>query len=295
MAGVTFRGFDPRTSLTRWGLFAVATGIVIGGTAPVAAAHLAAELAARPENIPWHAERITAFLAYLALAGSVTWGLLVSTRIADALFHRPVTVTLHKDLAAIGLGLAAIHGALLGLDHSMPFSPVQIAVPFTAPYAAGYVALGQVGLYLMLAIVASFYVRGRIGPRVWRRLHYVSFAAFAFATVHGIGAGTDRGDLWAGVIYVGASTIVVFLLTFRVTVAVGTWLSGLGPRREWQLRRARLVFGPESSVDRWSPKARAADTIRPAAPDSVSSAQGAATARRNVPDHRRASDVVQAG
>ncbi len=293
MAGLTFRGLDPRTSLTRWGLFAVAVGIVIGGTAPVAVAHLEAEFATRPENIPWHVERITAFLAYLALAGSVTWGLLVSTRIADTLLHRPVTVTLHKDLAAIGLGLAAIHGALLGLDHSMPFSTFQIAVPFAAPYAPAFVALGQVGLYLMVTVVLSFYVRGRLGPRAWRRLHYLSFLAFAFATAHGIGAGTDTGNTWAAAIYVGASTIVAFLLAFRVTIAVGTRLSHLDPRRDRRFRRARSVFEGDPALGRPSgdrgPGPAQASTVYIA--DSMPGGRAGVVST----DRRRATDVARAG
>ena len=36
MAGVTYRGFDSDTSLARWGLAAVAIGIVVGATLPAA-------------------------------------------------------------------------------------------------------------------------------------------------------------------------------------------------------------------------------------------------------------------
>ena len=41
MAPVKFRGLNPRTGLARWGLVAVAIGIIVGGTAPVAARGLA--------------------------------------------------------------------------------------------------------------------------------------------------------------------------------------------------------------------------------------------------------------
>ena len=51
------------------------------------------------------------------MAGSVVYGLLLSTKLLDAIAHRPISFSLHQDLAAIGLGLAAIHGMLLGLDH----------------------------------------------------------------------------------------------------------------------------------------------------------------------------------
>ena len=63
------------------------------------------------------------------------YGLLLSTKILDAIAHRPITFALHQDLASFGVGLAAIHGMLLALDKSVPFSLAQIAVPGLAPYA----------------------------------------------------------------------------------------------------------------------------------------------------------------
>lgn len=249
MAPVTFRGLDPRTSMVRWGLAAVAVGIVVGATAPAAARSVTAALVSRPQNIPWYVERIVAFLAYFSLAGSVIYGLLVSTRTLDAIAHRPVTAALHRDLAAIGLGLAGIHGALLGLDYSMPFSLAQIAVPFDAPYLPVFVAAGQIAFYLMIAIIASFYLRTRIGPRAWRRLHYVSFLAYAGATIHGIGAGSDSGTLWAGAIYVGSATATAFLLAYRLTIAVGGRVAiSANARRERHLADAHLLFGAADEV-----------------------------------------------
>ncbi len=215
-----FRGFHPRTQLVRWGLLAVAVGIILGATAPTALAQLHVAWEANRSSLPWVFERLFAFLAYFAMAGSVIYGLLLSTKILDALAHRPITFTLHQDLAAIGLGFAGIHGVLLGLDHSMPFTLAQIAVPGLAPYSTFWVAAGQVSFYLMAVVIGSFYARRRIGQRAWRTLHYVTFLAFVAATGHGLAAGTDSGNAWAWWIYVGSTTAVAFLLTYRIAVSV---------------------------------------------------------------------------
>lgn len=214
-----YTGFDPRTAVVRWGLFAVAIGIVFGSTAPTTVRELVAVAEAHGASLPWYTERVTAFLAYLALAGSVIYGLLLSTKLLDAVAHRPVTFTLHQDLASIGLGLAGIHGTLLGLDRTVPFSVVQMAVPFLAPYQPFWVGVGQIAFYLTLAVVASFYLRRRIGQRAWRALHYVTFLAFAGATAHGLGAGTDSGSGWAWWLYVGATDSVLFLLVYRIALS----------------------------------------------------------------------------
>jgi sulfoxide reductase heme-binding subunit YedZ len=226
-----FRGMDPRTQVVRWGLFAVAVGIVIGATGPLALHALATTLATHASNLPWIFERLFAFLAYGAVAGSVVYGLLLSTKILDAIAHRPITFTLHQDLAAVGLGLAAIHGTLLALDSTVPFTFAQIAVPGLAPYAPIWVAAGQVAFYLMAVVIGSFYLRRRIGQRAWRLLHYVTFLAFVGATAHGLGAGTDSGTAWAWWLYVGATVSVTFLLTYRVAVSARRRRSGPEPRR----------------------------------------------------------------
>lgn len=215
-----FRGLDPRTRWLRWGLLAVALGIVLGSTGPGAVGALSITWDTNRSMLPWVFERLFAFLAYGAMTGSVVYGLLLSTKILDVIAHRPITFALHQDLASAGLGLAAVHGMLLGLDKTVPFTVAQIAVPGFAPYAPIWVAAGQVAFYLMAIVVGSFYVRQRIGQRAWRTLHYVTFVAFLGATAHGVMAGTDSGTSWAWWIYVGSTIAVVFLLTYRIALSL---------------------------------------------------------------------------
>jgi predicted ferric reductase len=220
MAGVKYRGLNPRTGLVRWGLPAIAIGIMIGGTLPSALSGLVTAMEANPGSVPWLFERLFAFMAYIALTLSVVYGLLLSTKILDAIAHRPVNFSLHQDLAAFGLGLAGIHGVLLGLDTSVPFSMAQILVPGLAPHAPLAVAAGQVALYLMAVVTGSFYLRRRIGQRAWRTLHYVTFLAFAGATFHGIAAGSDSGSMWVQWLYLGSMATVAFLLTYRIGISM---------------------------------------------------------------------------
>ncbi|HET9681972.1 MAG TPA: hypothetical protein VFP19_08030 [Candidatus Limnocylindrales bacterium] len=217
---MTYRAFHPRTGMLRWGLAAIGVGIVLGATAPTALSELGTTWATNRAILPWIFERLFAFLAYGAVAGSVVYGLLLSTKLLDVIAHRPITFNLHQDLASIGLGLAGVHGMLLALDRSVPFSLAQIAVPGLAPYAPLGVAFGQVGFYLMAVVVGSFYVRRRIGQRAWRMLHYVTFLAFAGSTAHGLIAGTDTGSPWAWWLYVGSSAVVAFLLGYRIAISV---------------------------------------------------------------------------
>jgi len=217
---VRYQGLDPRVRLAGWGLFLVGIGFVLGATAPGAIQSLMAAAVAQQDRLPWYGTRLFAFLAYLAVAGSVIYGLLLTTKLLDAIAHRPVTFALHMDLALVGLGLAGVHALLLTLDSTVPFSLAELLVPFAAPYRPLWVGFGQIAFYLSFVVVASFYVRSRIGQRAWRLLHYATFLAFLASTLHGLQAGSDSGTPWARSIYMGAAAAVVFLLVYRITLSV---------------------------------------------------------------------------
>jgi sulfoxide reductase heme-binding subunit YedZ len=217
---MTYRGLPLPVRIAVALALGVAVGAVIAATLPSAVAGIAGLALTTPEKIPWVTSRVTAFVAYLAIAGSVVYGLLLSTKILDAIAHRPVSFALHQDLAAVGLGLAGIHGALLALDRTIHFTLADLLVPFASPYRPIAVGLGQIALYVVLLVTLSFYARRRIGTRAWRMLHYLTFLAFAGATAHGILAGTDTTQPWAFAIYAASTVAVVFLTTYRIVLGV---------------------------------------------------------------------------
>ncbi len=226
-----YRGLGRRTRLALWSLLTLTVGIVLGETLPQAFDGVANALATQHDSIPWYTSRLLAFLAYVAIAGSVVYGLMLSTGILDAIAHRPISFALHQDLASVGLGLAGVHGALLGLDKTIHFSLADLIVPFAAPYRPAWVGIGQVAFYLMVVVIASFYARRRIGHRAWRLLHYVTFLAFAGSAAHGIMSGTDSGAAWAWWTYVGSTAAVAFLLAYRIVLSVDRRRRGPQPRR----------------------------------------------------------------
>ena len=238
-----YKGLPVAVRVVVWAGFAVAVGVVLGTTAPTALGRLGAVAALQPGLLAWYSVRALGFLAYLVLAASVLYGLLLSTKILDAIAHRPVSFALHKDLSIVGLILAGLHGAILLADTSFAFTPRSILVPFASPYSPVTVGIGQLTFYAWAVILVSFYVRRRIGQRTWRLLHYVTFLSFAGGTFHGIASGTDSGSVWAFWVYLIPVTAMIFLTTYRLVV-------GLSNR----VRRRRAV--PGGAV----PGGRAGDT-----------------------------------
>ena len=221
-AGPVYRGLPRPVRYVAWSTGAVVVGSVLGATAPNALRNIGAVAALHPGLLGWYSVRALGFLAYIILAASVLYGLLLSTKLLDAIAHRPVSFALHKDLAIAALLAAALHGTLLITDQSFSFTPRAILVPFESPYAPVLVGIGQLTFYAMAIVTASFYVRRHIGQRAWRTLHYVSFLAFAGATLHGISAGSDSGQAWAFWIYLIPIAATVFLLTYRIVLSAST-------------------------------------------------------------------------
>ena len=217
---MTYRGLPNAARVALGIALVVGVGIVLGLTLPTALSAMAAVIVETPAKIPWLTSRVTAFLAYFAITASVVYGLLLSTKLLDAIAHRPVSFALHRDLAAVGLGLAEIHGALLTLDKTIDFSIADLLVPFASPYRPVGVGIGQLAFYLVVLVTLSFYLRSRIGQRAWRLIHYLTFLAFIGSTAHGIMAGTDTSQPWAFWAYAGSATVVVFLTVYRIVTAI---------------------------------------------------------------------------
>jgi DMSO/TMAO reductase YedYZ heme-binding membrane subunit len=213
------QGLQPRTRPLRWTLFMAAAIITIAATGGAALDTFVGWLAHEHDRLPWYVTRISALLAYLALTASVLYGLLLSTKLLDRIAHRAVSFTLHQDLASIGLALALVHAAVLMIDRSVPYSPLEVVVPFSGPYRPLWVGIGQLALGLTIVVLFSFHVRRRIGQKTWRQVHYLSFLAFLAATMHGLMAGTDSGASWAFAGYLAAITSVSVLLAYRVALA----------------------------------------------------------------------------
>ena len=53
------------------------------------------------------------------------------------------------------------------------------------------VAWGVTSLYLLAAVEVTSLLRARLGNRLWKRVHFLSFPLFVSATIHGLTAGTD--------------------------------------------------------------------------------------------------------
>jgi methionine sulfoxide reductase heme-binding subunit len=174
----------------------------------------------------WYLNRAAGISAYLALALSVTWGLLLSTRLADAWIARGHSVELHKWISALTLALVAAHALVLIGDPFVRFDLLDILLPFASAYRPAAIGLGVLSAYGSVVVFGSFWLRRRIGQRTWRIVHMLAFPTFVAVTLHGLLAGTDSGTAWMRSVYLLTSALFIWLLAYRVISRLGARSSG---------------------------------------------------------------------
>lgn len=168
----------------------------------------------------WYLARSSALVAYIMLWISMCLGLLISNKLAKLWPGGPRAVDLHQFTSILGLVLALFHGLILTGDRYLNASLGQVLTPFTlGQYHPFWVGLGQLGFYLMAGVTLSFYIRKKLTHHTWRALHYLSFASYLFALIHGIGSGTDQGALGFQLVYWSTGGVFLFLLVYRILSA----------------------------------------------------------------------------
>lgn len=165
----------------------------------------------------WLLARASGLTAYALLTASVLAGLVLKSRPSRRLRAASV-MELHKTLAVTGLGALALHSVALVLDSTVKVTVAALLVPGLVSYRPAAVAAGVVSGWLFALVAASFWLRKRIGVRAWRRLHWITYALFALATVHGLAAGTDTAQPWARGLYLGAVGAVALATAWRALV-----------------------------------------------------------------------------
>jgi sulfoxide reductase heme-binding subunit YedZ len=170
----------------------------------------------------WILARASGVVAYALLTASVLAGLVLKARPFGPRLRSAAVTDLHRFLALLGLGALSLHGTALLLDRAVPIGIAALLVPGIAPYRPLATGFGVLAAELMLLVYVSFSLRGRIGVRNWRRLHWATYLVFALATLHGLAAGSDAGTTWALALYGAAAGAVV---------AAGGWRALVPPEK----------------------------------------------------------------
>jgi sulfoxide reductase heme-binding subunit YedZ len=161
----------------------------------------------------WYAARASGVAAYLVLSIVVSLGLSMGGKAQSRRWPRFSVEDIHRFGGHLVGSLITIHVATIAVDSFLPFSIVNLVVPFTASYRPLWTGLGIAAAEILLALAITNHYRRRLPYRFWRTAHYLNFAVWTLASVHGLMSGTDRGVWWLAILYgVCVSTVVMLLL-----------------------------------------------------------------------------------
>jgi predicted ferric reductase len=135
-------------------------------------------------------------VSLVLLTVSVLLGLLVAGRFTNQRWPRFLTLGLHRNVSLLVLVFLALHIGATVLDTYTSISLAAAFVPFASRYKPLWLSLGAVALDLLIAVIVTSLVRDRLGYRAWRRVHWLVYACWPVAVVHGLGIGTDRSATW---------------------------------------------------------------------------------------------------
>lgn len=183
-------------------------------------------LAAAGPSAYWYLTRGTGAVALVLLTASVVLGVLDSIRFASApRWPRFAIDAMHRDASLLVIVFLAIHIVTSVLDTFAPVKIIDAFIPLTSSYRPLWMGLGALSFDLLLALVATSLMRRRLGFRAWRRIHWLAYASWPVAVLHGLGTGSDTKVWWMlglTVLCAGAVLVAVWTRIERSSPATTT-------------------------------------------------------------------------
>jgi sulfoxide reductase heme-binding subunit YedZ len=171
----------------------------------------------RPADYSWWlAGRASGVVALVLVTVSVAIGLTMASKIVRRRGAGPVLARIHEQAALAGLMAIAVHGIALLADPWLHPGVKGVLVPFSMSYRPLFTGIGIVAAYLAALLGLSFYMRRRVGAKLWRKAHRATVLVWALGVAHALGAGTDGGSAWLREFVAATGVPIVALFAVRM-------------------------------------------------------------------------------
>lgn len=158
-------------------------------------------------------------MSEILLTCVVVLGILSALRVQGGSWPRFITTGLHRNLALVTLVFLALHIVTAVVDPFTNLGWAAAFIPFSSYYRTFWLGLGVISFELVYAIVATSLVRGWLGHRAWRLIHWLTYAAWPIGIAHGVGTGTDALSAWMLAITAACVAAVGLATVWRLTAA----------------------------------------------------------------------------
>ncbi len=158
-------------------------------------------------------------MTLLLLSAVVVLGILGPLRVTGDRWPRFAIDTLHRDLSLLVIALLVLHIVTSVLDSFVSISFADAVIPFISSYRPLWLGLGAVAFDILVALVITSLVRRRLGYQRWRLVHWLAYASFPIAVLHGLGTGSDTKIWWMLLLTVACVAVVVVATCVRIVRA----------------------------------------------------------------------------
>jgi methionine sulfoxide reductase heme-binding subunit len=139
----------------------------------------------------WYASRATGVVSLVLLSAVMIIGILVNRHGRLPGLPRFAVLGLHRNLSLLAVAFVAVHVLTAVADSYVSISLAAAVVPFVSSYEPLWLGLGAVALDLMAALIVTSLLRGHLGRRTWRAVHWLAYASWPVAVVHSVFSGRD--------------------------------------------------------------------------------------------------------
>jgi predicted ferric reductase len=168
----------------------------------------------------WYLMRGSGVVTLLLFTAVAVLGIATSMRWRAGRLPRFVTQGLHRNVSLLAVVFLVIHVATALLDSYAHVRLAQVFAPLPTRRYGLFLGLGTLSLDLLLAIVVTSLVRHRLARRVWKGIHWLAYASWPVAFVHGVGMGTDRHLGWFQVTALACLGAVAAATGWRLAAAL---------------------------------------------------------------------------
>ena len=163
-------------------------------------------------SVYWYLTRSTGVVSLVLLTVTVVLGVVDVNRWSTPRWPRFVVDSLHRNVSMLVLVFLGLHIITAALDSFAPISLLDTVLPFIGSYRPFWLGLGAVAFDLLLAVTITSLLRQRLGHRAWRITHWLAYACWPVALLHGLGTGSDVKSAW--------SLVLTAICVIAVAIAV---------------------------------------------------------------------------
>jgi sulfoxide reductase heme-binding subunit YedZ len=139
----------------------------------------------------WYASRATGVVALVLITVTLMLGLVVTRRGRLPGLPRFAVTTLHRNLSLLTLTFIVVHVVTAVLDGYVSIPLTAAVIPLASGYERFSLGLGAVAFDLILALIFTSLIRGRLPRSWWRTVHLLAYLCWPVAFVHGLAAAHD--------------------------------------------------------------------------------------------------------